>query len=776
MKTKEEKKKSNLWFMLFVLLLISVILCISSFGIATWARYRSVTGSNVEAQIAKWSFKVNGEEEQFADINLADTIAFEHVEKTKIVPGTYGGFDLDIDGRGCEVSLDYYIDMVVQEKPTNLKFYTDSNYTQAIEVTVGNKMYIDGDLLLSETPMQEIRTIYWKWDYRTSIMPSESVLNNYIAEIDGLETLIDEYYNTEKTEQEQQEIIMKINDKIDTYEAGGEVKIQVKVKGVQINPNFALKRIQVTSSKEDIYSEDDTVNFSMEFTENVYGDNSTGSVTNENAPQVTVGFGGTTADNPVSKVASLTQTNLKVSAGENLAVFVGAEGNKINYSYTLKSGDNGDFKVTNITGKVYNRDGKEIDFGTVQSVPEVKGGTATTVETGTNYTGSDPYIKIDERNLKIQVGQSYPLHIVSNVSEERIFTSSKENIATIDNNGVLHGVATGYTTIRVKGKSSGITKAITVRVISPIIELNDCTVSPEEIEIVMGQTGQISVTSNEIGTIEGLTYTSSNTSIATVDLKGKVTAVAVGNTTIIITGKTSGQTKTVDIEVTPAARIYGQYVDIGTSIVDLENVTYKDSTHPLADWRLFKIESDGGMWIILSDYLKSEYLPSDIGITAYNGYRFTAGNPENFVSALKNESSWKCLIKDTSLYNISGVRVKGGFTKEEWCSSWNENESYVTIDPSKTKTLDRNDVGFSDTLYFPYYISGTYGYWLASCSGSKNDNVWCICVCDRMYRNKGRMNSGDYEVNISRYGLRPCIYIPNTVQFNKSGSVWTLAN
>ena len=170
MSKKETKdinnKKQNLSFMLLVILLISVILCISSFGIATWARYRSVTGSNVEAQIAKLSFKVNGEEEQFANIDLADTIDFTHVTTDKIAPGTYGSFDLDIDGRGSEVSLDYYINMEVASKPTNMIFYSDANYSQPIEIAVGNKMYLEGDLLLSENPMQEIRTIYWKWDYR----------------------------------------------------------------------------------------------------------------------------------------------------------------------------------------------------------------------------------------------------------------------------------------------------------------------------------------------------------------------------------------------------------------------------------------------------------------------------------------------------------------------------------------------------------------------------------------------------------------------------------
>ena len=374
------KKKNNLLFMLLVLFLISAILCISSFGIATWARYRSIVGNNVEAQIAKWSFKVNGEEEQFADINLADTIAFTNVEKTTIAPGTYGSFDLDIDGSGSEVSLDYYIDMVIAQKPTNMKFYLDSNYTQAIEIAVGNKMYLEGDLLLSENPMRETRIIYWKWDYRTNTLPSEAVLNAYSPVIPGLEALITDYNNA--TGATQEEIAMKINDKIDTQEEGSQVIVNVKVRGVQINPNFSLKRVQVTSVKDEVYEAGDTVNFSMEFTENVYADDGQTAVDGLTAPVVTVGFGTMAASNPVAKVASLINTNLKLSAGEKTATFVSASGNKINYSYTLQSGDSGAFRIASITGSVYNRDRKQINFGTVQSpttsVPEVIGGTITT--------------------------------------------------------------------------------------------------------------------------------------------------------------------------------------------------------------------------------------------------------------------------------------------------------------------------------------------------------------------------------------------------------------
>ena len=375
MSKKEIKnKKQNLSFMLLVLLLISAIVCISSFGIATWARYRSTVGNNVVAQIAKWSFKVNNEEEQFADINLADTISFEHVVNTKVAPGTYGSFDLDIDGRGSEVSLDYYISMVVAQKPTNLKFYTDSNYTQEIEISAGNKMFLEGDLLLTEASMQEIKTIYWKWDYRTTTMPSEAVLNSYTPQIDGLQALINQYETA--ASQDKDEIAAKINDKIDTHEEGGDILVNVTVKGIQINPNFSLKGVKITSTKKDTYDAGDVVNFSMEFTENVYADDNQTAITNATAPQVTVGFAGTSADSPIAKVASLVSTNLNLATGENLATFVGVSGKRINYTYTIKARDRGTFKITNITGNVYNSSGTVYSFG--NRVPEIIGETILT--------------------------------------------------------------------------------------------------------------------------------------------------------------------------------------------------------------------------------------------------------------------------------------------------------------------------------------------------------------------------------------------------------------
>ena len=201
-----EKKKENLSFMLLVIFLISVIVCIACFGVVSWSKYRSIISGNMEAQIAKWSFKVNGEEEVFADIDLADTISFSHVEDTKIAPGTEGAIDLEIDARGTEVSLKYIITLYdIVNKPQNLKFYEDENHTREIQVEQDGSYSKTGKMLLADNNMLKNEKVYWKWEYITGSSDNEIRANNVQ----------------------------------DTLDAGKEVTAKIKVKGIQINDDDA---------------------------------------------------------------------------------------------------------------------------------------------------------------------------------------------------------------------------------------------------------------------------------------------------------------------------------------------------------------------------------------------------------------------------------------------------------------------------------------------------------------------------------------------------------
>ena len=83
------------------------------------------------------------------------------------------------------------------------------------------------------------------------------------------------------------------------------------------------------------------------------------------------------------------------------------------------------------------------------------------------------------------------------------------------------------------------------------------TVTPDPIVLIVGQTQQISVTATEQnGTVELPLFESNAPSIATINSNGLLTAEAVGNTTITITGNESHLERIVNVTVNPVPTHY----------------------------------------------------------------------------------------------------------------------------------------------------------------------------------------------------------------------------
>ena len=111
--TEETMKNGRLKAIIILVLIISVIAII---GFA-FARYITRLNGTTTADIAQWSFKVNGKTNENFVIDLASTrtgIAQEaEVQEGYIGPGTAGAFQLVLDATGSEASLEYDINMNV---------------------------------------------------------------------------------------------------------------------------------------------------------------------------------------------------------------------------------------------------------------------------------------------------------------------------------------------------------------------------------------------------------------------------------------------------------------------------------------------------------------------------------------------------------------------------------------------------------------------------------------------------------------------------------------
>lgn len=143
---------------------MAVVLCLVTTSLlgGTLAKYTTEITGTGSATVAAWSFKVNDNASTISEVKLTDTSLNSKVTDSKIAPGTDGSFDVKIDASGSDVAVGYKIAFSnVTNQPKNLKFYSDSNFENEIDLTTG----IEDEIALADVGTAVTETIYWQWAY-----------------------------------------------------------------------------------------------------------------------------------------------------------------------------------------------------------------------------------------------------------------------------------------------------------------------------------------------------------------------------------------------------------------------------------------------------------------------------------------------------------------------------------------------------------------------------------------------------------------------------------
>ena len=152
------------------------------------------------------------------------------------------------------------------------------------------------------------------------------------------------------------------------------------------------------------------------------------------------------------------------------------------------------------------------------------------------------------------------------------WSSSNSSAATVSASGLVTGKVAGSATITATSEGQSGTAAITV-VHAPVASV---TVTPASATVTTGSTVQLTATPKDANgnplTGRTVTWSSSNTSVATVNGSGLVSGVAAGSATITATSE--GQSGTSAITVTPPGTSQFGHVFVVTE----ENTDYVDVT------------------------------------------------------------------------------------------------------------------------------------------------------------------------------------------------------
>ena len=173
-------------------------------------------------------------------------------------------------------------------------------------------------------------------------------------------------------------------------------------------------------------------------------------------------------------------------------------------------------------------------------------------------------ISLNITNKTINVGET--VNLIANISPSNatnknvIWSSSNQDIAMVDNNGVVKGIKAGVVTITAKTNNN---KVASANIIINNKETGTTTITPTlsvsvpKTTINLGETLKVTGTNN---TGSKITYTSSNNKIATIDNNGNIKTLRTG--TVIFKASSDNLAKTVTISI-KGYRLH--FIDLNTN-------------------------------------------------------------------------------------------------------------------------------------------------------------------------------------------------------------------
>ncbi|MDL2310195.1 Ig-like domain-containing protein [Parabacteroides sp. OttesenSCG-928-B22] len=272
---------------------------------------------------------------------------------------------------------------------------------------------------------------------------------------------------------------------------------------------------------------------------------------------------------------TLNKTTLSLVQGTNetLTVTVAPE-NATNKKVTWKS-DKADIATVDANGKVT---AAGVGTATITVTTEDAAKTATCLVTVTAKAVAVTGVKLNKTSLSLVEGASETLTATvapENATNKKVtWKSSDLSIAIIDSDGHIAALKPGVIAITATTEDGGKTATCAVTVTSKAIAVTGVSLNKTSLSLVVGESETLTPTvAPADADNKKVSWKSNNTSVATVDNNGNVTALKAGSATITATTEDGGKTATCAVTVTaPAAvpmfNIGAQTGDGGDGILD----------------------------------------------------------------------------------------------------------------------------------------------------------------------------------------------------------------
>ena len=163
-------------------------------------------------------------------------------------------------------------------------------------------------------------------------------------------------------------------------------------------------------------------------------------------------------------------------------------------------------------------------------------------------------VSLSSYSLSLTAGESIKLTTTvspSNATNKSVsWSSSNSAVATVSSDGTVSAKSAGSATITVRTTDGGKTATCRVTVKAATIAVNGVSISPSTMSLNVGESSKLKATvSPANATNTSVSWTSSNSSVATVASDGTVTAKAAGSATITCTTQDGSKKATCTVTV-----------------------------------------------------------------------------------------------------------------------------------------------------------------------------------------------------------------------------------
>ncbi len=175
-------------------------------------------------------------------------------------------------------------------------------------------------------------------------------------------------------------------------------------------------------------------------------------------------------------------------------------------------------------------------------------------------------VKLNINRLFLEIGDSYKLTAIvlpeDATNKNVTWSSSKPAIATVNQNGNVTAISKGDVDITVTTKDGNKTATCKVTVTEKIIPVEGIVLDKDELKLNENATAKLTATVLPTNaTNKNVTWSSLNSSIATVDQNGLVTAISPGTVDIIVKTEDGLHSATCQVVVDPNVPVQGVIIN-----------------------------------------------------------------------------------------------------------------------------------------------------------------------------------------------------------------------